>query len=442
MDLNLKNLLLLFSPEIPAGNAGRQESSIELLMDDDTEEVLDLSEKKEEKKEEVKEEEKEEDEEEKNKEDEGESEGEIELEGAEEEEEVELTEELELAPDVTRKDILKKYPTLFKDFPSLERAMFKEKEFYKHFESLDEARESISKARALDAFEADLQKGSTGQEKILKLVKENNAEAFNRVVDDYLITLGKVDRDAYHHVLGNVTKMTIMSMLQEAEGMDNEDDKKELERAAALLNKHVFNTYKFTKPTRLSKGETAEETDLSGKKPISERERAFIERTFNTARNNVVSRTNDILERTIKKHIDPKESMTDYIRKVAIRDSIELTKSQIAKDARFQKIIDGLWHKAAQNDFDEASLSKIESAYLNRAKTVLPSVIKKVRGDALKGLGKKVRAREEVTEDENETQENDSRSKRESTRERTPSNKVQKGKVPDNMSTLDYLLND
>ena len=38
--------------------------------------------------------------------------------------------------------------------------------------------------------------------------------------------------------------------------------------------------------------------------------------------------------------------------------------------------------------FDKESTDRIKSAYLSKAKTLLPSVIKKARNDALRGLGR------------------------------------------------------
>ena len=44
--------------------------------------------------------------------------------------------------------------------------------------------------------------------------EKENQEAFNKIADNYLPALKKVDQQAYYHVLGNVIKDTIITMVQ------------------------------------------------------------------------------------------------------------------------------------------------------------------------------------------------------------------------------------
>src|SRR5687767_11360934 len=105
-----------------------------------------------------------------------EDEEEDELKALEEELAEPTDEQLESMTPARRKDILKKYPTLFKDFPYLEKAYYREQQFTQVFPTIEEAKEASVKAGVLNNFENDLLKGNTVT--ILKGVKQQDELAF------------------------------------------------------------------------------------------------------------------------------------------------------------------------------------------------------------------------------------------------------------------------
>ena len=131
-------------------------------------------------------------------------------------------EKLELSSPVPRREILKKYPELFKDFPYLEKAYYREQQFTKVFPTIEEAQSAQEQAQILERYSKDMiEEGNTHN--VLKMIKDNNPETFNRVVDNYLEHLAQVDEGAYHHVLGNVIKHTIIGMVNEAKESGDDD---------------------------------------------------------------------------------------------------------------------------------------------------------------------------------------------------------------------------
>lgn len=289
-------------------------------------------------------------------------------------------EQLELVTPVRRKEILAKYPTLFKEFPYLERAYYREQKFTELLPTIEDAQQAVAAKQTLDRMEVDVMGGNT--ELILRAVREQNPKGFAKIVDQYLPTLAKVDEKAYYHVLGNVTKHTIVAMVREARRSGNEA----LQSAAQLVNQFVFGTSDFQPPTQLSKDEPREDgKDVE----LQQREQQFVRQQFESARDDLNIRINNTLKNTIDANIDPKKSMSDYVRKNASREAIEMLDSVLSKDARFIALKDKLWDSAFKENFSRNSVERIKSAYLSRAKTLLPTVIKKARIDALKGLGKR-----------------------------------------------------
>jgi hypothetical protein len=440
---------LFFSPDIPTGGGNNtpptgemgKEEVIKFLGEDGDDdekeekpEVIDLKPKKDtketDKQDEVDDDEKDEKE---DKEDKEADEVEIdELAELEKELQEPTDEQLELVTPVRRKEILAKYPKLFEDFPYLEKAYYREQQFTQLLPTIQDAKDAVEKSKVLDRFEMDLTEGNT--ENVLRAVKGVDTKAFNNLVDNYLPNLAKVDEAAYHHVIGNTIKHTIISMVKESRRSGNDS----LQNAAHLLNQFVFGSTEFAPPSQLSSIEKAE--DNAKEREFNEKQEKFTKQRQENANTDVMVRIDKTLKSTIQSYIDPKQSMSDYVRKNATRDAFDTLDSLIKRDARLKTVVDKLWERAKKSDFAKSDLDLIKSAYLSKARTLLPSVIKKARNEALKGMGKRVVAdkADKSDDDDDNKEEKPTREPKSSSR----SNKSDRGGVPAGMSSLEFLMQD
>jgi hypothetical protein len=286
-------------------------------------------------------------------------------------------EKLELVTPVRRREILKKFPTLFKEFPYLEKAYYREQQFTEIHGTIEEAKQAKADQEVLHKFSQDVIVDGNVKS-ILKLIKEGNPDKFNEVADGYLDHLYEIDRNAYQHVTGNMVKEIIANLWET--GTD------ENKAAALALNQHIFGTSKYKPPTKLAK-ETKPE-DKSKEEALLTREREFVERQVKTAANEISTRVNNTIKSYIETNIDPKGNMSEYVKTKAIGDSMEKITELMSKDARFKAITDKLWEKAAKANFSEESKTEIRRAFLSKAKSLLEPVIKSSRNIALKGASK------------------------------------------------------
>jgi len=298
------------------------------------------------------------------------------------EEELEIeepTEIDELITPVRKKEILAAYPDLFKKFPYLEKAYYREQQYAEVFPTVEDAKEAVERAQTLQRFEQELFKGST--ESVLQAVKDTDQKAYGRIVDNYLPALLKVDQGAYYHVVGNVIRQAANGMLQEAATIGNENSKEALQNAALVLNQFIFGNSQVNAPSRFSKEAESPESDSLKK----EREQFARERLDNAVES-ISTRVENALKSTISINMDPKNHMTDYVKKTATNEALGLVKSLIDKDTRFRAHYDGLWRKAAETNYNRQAMDNIRSAYLNKAKSLLRDVIQRTRNEALRGL--------------------------------------------------------
>lgn len=423
--LNLLSCKYYAPPDTGGGEpAEGNEETLELLSEEDIEpkdEPLDLKGEKA-----VKEED---DEEEKDtEEDESETDAEKELKELEEELKPKDEEDLlELTTPVRRKEILAKYPKLFKDFPYLEKAYYREQQYTELLPTVADARIAVEKARVLDATEQQVMSGDIGG--VLAAVRQEDQEAFHKIADNYLPTLRQVDEQAYYNVLGNVIKDTIITMVKEGRSLG--ENGAPLTAAANILNQFVFGSQQFQPPRNLSRQVDRAAQTREQQYQQEDQQRAF--QQFESVRDDLQTRADNVLKSTIDSHIDPNGSMTDYVKGHAVREAFNTLENLISQDTRFRALLDKLWARAYENGFDKASNDKIKAAYLSKAKTLLPTVLKKARQDALRGNSRRVREDEELTPKKSPVIQ--------SGRSTTPSSgKIRKASdIPKGMSTLDFL---
>lgn len=285
-------------------------------------------------------------------------------------------EELELSSPPRKKDITAKYPKFFKEFPWMERMLYRDRQYTELFGSFDDAKEAHTAAESLRTIDVELGKGDLKQ--ILSTVKTHNTKAFDKIVDNYLPSLFQVDKDAYFEITGNIAKQIIKEVYQAGQG-ENSDDLKKL---ALDLNKFLFKSTTWTPPTARVADKDKEDDD---EKVTKEREE-FMRERYEVTVNDLQGRVDNILRNAILEHIDPKGEMSNYIKKNAGRDALTSLHKLIKKDTTFSKTIDRLWQASFNEKFNKASTDRIKSTYLGRAKKLLPVVIRKARAKALDGL--------------------------------------------------------
>lgn len=438
---NKLNLTPFFHPEPVVQETKTpltKDETIKFLSSDDEEEkeeTIELDDKKEKKEKKEKEEVEEENEDESGEETEDGEEDENEDEDDEEEDELaELEDELEIDDEkleltnpISRREILKKYPKIFKEFPQLETSYYREMEFTKVFPTIPEAREAAEKAATLDNFERDLLEGNT--EKMLSGVKSlKNQNSFNKMVDGYMDTLRKVDANAHQHVVGNIIKNVILHMVNKGRSSKNED----LITVAEELNKFVFGSDEFEPPKKLASEDKKDENEVERQK------REYAEERFNDASTKFNTKITNIFKSTIAANIDKNGDMSDFVKRAAVAQCMDRLQELLNRDKRLKTITDKLWENAIKNGYDSPSMDKLKRAFTSSASPVLPTLMKKARAEALKGISRKKVETKNNNEDDNDEQENQTKEKPVSRNSGKKSDKS----VPAGMSTLDFLMQD
>jgi hypothetical protein len=360
---------------------------------------------------------------------------------SEKEDELKLDEEideskLEFSDLPSRKEVLKAFPDLYKKFPALEKAIYREQQYSEVFPNIDDAKTAKDNADNYEKFEASLLDGNISS--VLKSVKEADSTAFEKLTEQFLFNLYEVDKPAYFGVVSNVLKDAAISIFKSGASMgaDNQEGQN-LRRAAEILHKFFFQDEKITNYNYKHQVNRGESKADPKEEQLTKREERFLQDQLDVASNDVSSSVENLVRRSVDNAIDPTGRMSDYVKNKAIEDIISSLDSEINSDARFKKVLDNLWLDSGKNSFNNASKTKIKNALLGKARTVLPAIMRRVRAEALKGSA--ARNRNDRDED-TPLPRGRSANLSSNTSSRSEGTKAEKGeKIPKKMTTLEYL---
>lgn len=338
------------------------------------------------------------------------------------EEEIKLDESTyEEVPKVA--ELKKAYPDIFKKFPGVRRAIFREAEYSRVFTSIDEAKDAKGRLEDFNHLESEISAGNI--EGLLASVKSSNPQAFGKITGKILQTLGRVDKDSYLGAMDHVVRHAIAAAARFAAEDENKEEGEQLMIAAKLINKFFYKTTKIEAP----KADVVEAVKDDG--GLSKERQEFETGLLQRAVSDVGGRASSTVRKIAEKYIDPQGRLGPYVRNKAVEDVLKQVDQAIGSDGRFRALIDKLWEEAKKNRYNSATTQKIYDNIISKSKSSLPDIIKGVRSSVLKGDKKVVKKKKEDEDDEVEVT-------RESRRSGTP--KTSSTKSPQRARTANEVL--
>lgn len=410
------------------GKKVKEDKNTDKDEDEDEDEDDDLLDDKKSKKKEPKKEKVDKDDEDDDEEEELDEEDELEADLVEPDED-----KLELVTPVRRGEILKKYPNVFKDFPYLEKAYFREQQYTEVFPTLDEARGAANAVRTLTNLDADLESGNPEQ----FLAAAKDSKGFAKFVDTLLPALAKIDEKAYHNLTEKWAKDTIITMVEDAK----RDGDKDLHEMATKFHKYLFGNSKFVPHKPLSEQIDENKKDNPELTKLQNEKKEWARQKFTTTHNEEMGKLTNSFRATIERNIDEKGEMTDYVKRQAVREANEALDKAFSSDKRFQDIVKKLWKRVIDSDYNPKAVEQIRTAYRGKAKGLLRPILTRARNEALRGMGKKVRNKKEEDDEVDVAPTKKSNVDRDTPRPKSDGGKKSNG-IPAGMSTLEFMLKD
>ena len=307
-------------------------------------------------------------------------------ESPDEEEEDESRPEIKDLPPHERPTIAQlkeKFPELFKTFPALRDVYFRESEYSKLFPSIEDAKEASENNVAFQNIREEVLSGDIG--KFFTAVKEADEKSLEKICDNILPSLYKISPYIHWRASLPLLENVARSLFQEGNRLNNDD----LRNSALHLSNFLFN----------DNGEVAAgKRTLSKAQPVESEERRQLEedrkkfetqqyRTFSSSvSHDALSGLKALVltkDKEGKSRIDPEGVFSDFIKNSIIDKVMTEVQDQMQSDRDHIRYMDSLWAKAKKAGYTGDWKSSIISAYLARAKSLVPAIRSRLVSEAL-----------------------------------------------------------
>jgi len=274
-------------------------------------------------------------------------------------------------------DIKAKYPEFFKDFPTFRDSIFREVEYTKMFPTIEDAKEAVDDVLAFNGLRDSVLAGKS--EDIIDAIEQTDKKAALQFATGFLPALYKKNQEFYAAAVTPLFEKLARTLY------NNSDENT---RNAALVLAHFMwgkdgdGVVKGEKTFIKGNEESAEE------KRLREDRSKFESEQYEGFRGAVLSDLSSQRRALITRGLDPQKTMTDSQKEMLIERIEKLVDQTLVSDASHMSVMNARWLRSKREGFNNTSKEKIVSAYLSRAKQVIPSIRDKER-DAFFGTKKK-----------------------------------------------------
>jgi hypothetical protein len=292
----------------------------------------------------------------------------------------------------TLTDVKAKYPKIFKEFPELREVLFREQKFSEAFGSVEEAQEASSKVQNFDTIEAALMAGDSTP--ILEQLGANAPDALNAMVENFLPQLAAKSQDLYIKATIPVIEQFLSAGYEYGKQTNNANLMRSMQHAA----NYIFGKFDIPDPSR--RGRPA------GPHPAEQRleheRKVWAHTRFQEASSEVSTEIDHELETEILKGLDPDKKMSDRQRNSLIKNIKDEIDATLSKDEGFRRQMRGLWQRASTANYTKDQRASIKSAFLARAKALVPGVRGRLRAEwfgekSMKKTGTKPNGKDELS---------------------------------------------
>lgn len=295
----------------------------------------------------------------------------------------------------TMQQLRQEFPELFKKFPVLRDIYYREQEFSQIYPTIEDAKEAAEAASSFDALSSKALSGDT--EGLLGAIKQADEGAFNKIAQNALATIYKMSPDAHWNATLPLLQNLVRGFYVEGQRRKNEN----IINAAEYLSDFVFGDIK------IAKGEKnlipPEEPKITEERQKFEAEKAkFAVDRFQGFSNSISTNADQQLRSfvDIKSKVDPDGIFSDFIKETIVGKVLQEVDKQLVADKAHMKYMNSLWNKARDAGYSDEWKSRIISAYLARAKSLVPAIrakfVSEARGSSARATERDNEVREKV----------------------------------------------
>lgn len=279
-------------------------------------------------------------------------------------------------PRPSLKEIRGKYPNFFKDFPEIKNAMFREQAYTEVFPTVEDATEAREAAETFNWVQEDLLQGNPGR--LIQALAQTDRLAARKFVDNFIPSLQRINEDLYFQTITPLVQNFVRAMYADGKRSGNENL---ANSALHALQFAGFEPEILTGQARQRSAnippelvERVRESEASMQQMVAQR--------FQEVAAGVEYGTRQELDSLILDSIKD-DKTSDFVKQSMTEKMVQKLDAALASDEKHMGLMASLWKRAERAGFSAEWAERIRSAYISRAKAVLPAIRNEVRNQAL-----------------------------------------------------------
>jgi hypothetical protein len=271
------------------------------------------------------------------------------------------------------KEIIKKYPKFFKEFPGMRHTIFRMKAMDRIFSSVDEAKQTVTKHDDLLQLEDAVINAEP--DKVLRGLKNIKPEAVDQWADKFLPTLYKEHRETHDRITTNL----LATALRVAETAARQQNNKNLYNSVGHLSQYLFGAEQPPEPKT-----TKPSPELEREREALNAERQeFFESQARDFSADVMSTGERLLRKEITRNLDPDNALPAFVRKSIVDNAYAEVGQALDKDEKHSQSMTELWQRANRSRYSKDAKAKLVAAYLSRAKQLVGPIKRRLVKEAV-----------------------------------------------------------
>lgn len=272
---------------------------------------------------------------------------------------------------------------VFKRFPSLRDVYFREKAFTEIFPSVSDAKLAAESSETLIGLQEKVTSGDAGE--LFKAIREVDEKSLENISGTILNSLYKISPDLHWKAAAPLLQNVVRGFYQEGIRSQNED----LQNAAQHLALFLFGEAEVAKGTKSVVQDKPTEKSEEQKKFEAERSQFQIDK-FSSFSKALTSEAQEGLSKLVLERgagnrlkIDPDGNFSQFIKDSISEKILKEVDKALTSDNAHMRYMNSLWSKAKRDGYSGEWKATITTAYLARAKSLVPAIRAKLVSEAL-----------------------------------------------------------
>ncbi len=268
----------------------------------------------------------------------------------------------------TIKAIKAEFPEFFNKFPELKESYFREIEFTKIFPSVEDAKEAFQDNEAFNNLSESALSGDPLP--LLESIEKTDPKAFELFSTSFLPALYKRNRETYQAAVTPIFE----GLVRELYKSSDENVRNTAENVAQFLfgddgQGILSGKLTFSKVAKLSEEQNKLKQDRESRNAVAFQETySFVEQEIDKD-----------LKILILRDFDPNKVFSKFMRAQLADEITKRIKNALSQDNAHIAVMSSRWRRAKNNGYSADDKTKIVSAFLARAKSLIPVTSEKVR---------------------------------------------------------------